>query len=119
MIVLGGVKVSFFVHFTVLLCLGTILSCYSLALAYGHVQLWPVPMISDCAVKPPEMFPFRLGIVSSALLMALQSVLIFLAGVPRSRAAMVLGVMGCLALAVVGVVNEQEATKVHSSKTPS
>lgn len=116
MIVLGGVKVGFVVHFSAILSLGTILSCYCLALAYGHVKLWPVPMISDCAVKPPEMFPFRLGIVTSALLMALQSVVIFLAGVPRSKIAMVLGVVGSLALAVVGVINEDEASKVHSGK---
>lgn len=116
MIVLGGVKVGYVVHSAALLGFGTILSCYFLALLRGHVCLWPVPMISDCAVLPPEMFLFRLGIVTTALLMALQNVIIFLAGVPRSKIAVVLGVSASLALAVVGVVNECEASKVHSSE---
>ena len=116
MIVLGGIRVGYVVHFAGLLGIGTILSCYGLALHYGHVKLWPVPMISDCAVKPPEMFPFRLGIVTTAMLMALQSVIIFLAAVPRSKVALVLGVVANFALAVVGVVNEDEASRVHSSE---
>lgn len=116
MIVLGGVKVGYVIHFAALLDFGTILGCYFLALSNGHVSLWPVPMISDCAVLPPEMFLFRLGFVTMALLMALQSVIIFLAGVPRSKVAVVLGVLASLALAVVGVVNEREASKVHSSE---
>lgn len=117
MIVLGGVKVGYVIHCAALLASGTILTCYGLALRYGHVKLWPAPMISDCAVKPPEMFLFRLGIVTAAMLMALQSVIVFLAAAPRSKAALVFGVTACLALAVVGVVNEDEASTVHSSES--
>lgn len=114
--VLGQVKVSWLIHFNALLGLGTFLLCYSLAQIYGHVSLWPVPMISDCAVRSPEKFPFRLGIVTTALLMGLISVLIFLSSVSRSKIAVVLGVLGSLPLAVVGVVNEEEASKVHSGR---
>lgn len=112
--VLGQVKVSWVIHFNAILGLGTLLLCYSLAMGYGHVSLWPVPMISDCAVYSPEKFPFRLGIVTTALLMSLISILVFLSGASRSKVALVLGVVGPLLLAVVGVVNEKEASKVHS-----
>ncbi len=116
MIVLGGVKVNLLVHLATIVGLGTIILCYCIALALGHVKLWPVPMISDCAVSPPEKYPFRLGIVTAAWLMALENVFIFLAGVPRSKIALGLGLVACLGLGVVGVVNEKEASKVHSSE---
>jgi hypothetical protein len=114
--ILGEVRVGYVFHTGVLLAVGTLLACYTLALSFGHVRLWPVPMISDCAVLPPEMFPFRLGVVLSAVLMALQNVMVFIAGVPRSKVAVVFGVAASFGMAVVGVVNEKEASKVHSSK---
>lgn len=116
MIVLGRIKTSFVVHATTILSLGSILLCYCLALYRGHVELWPVPMISDCGVLPPEKYPFRLGIITSALLMALCCVVIYVAGVPRSKPALVLGVTACLFLSVTGTINEKEASKVHSGE---
>lgn len=116
-VVLGEIKAGFIVHFTTLFSLGTILLCYFLAVAYKHVPLW-LPMISDCAIKQPEMFPFRFGVVTSSLLLALGSLLIFVAAVPRSILALTFGVLGSLCLGVVGVVNEVEASKVHSSEQP-
>lgn len=116
MVVLGSLRVSILVHFTCLLALGTILLCYGLALSYKHVHFWPIPMISDCAVKPPEMFPFRLGLVTSALLIGLVNLSIYLAAVPKSLLALLFGVTASMCLAVVGVVNEKEAGKVHSGK---
>lgn len=107
-------KASLVIHATAILGLGSILLCYGLALCRGHVKLWPVPMISDCGVLPPEKYPFRLGIVTSALLMALCSVVIYVAGVPRSKPAVVLGVAACLSLSITGTINEKEASKIHS-----
>ena len=104
------------VHFTAGLGLGTILLCYVLAVAYGHVPAW-LPMISDCAVRAPEKFPFRFGLVTTSLLLALENVIVYLAAVPRSAIAMLLGLVASLCLGIVGVVNEDEASKVHSGET--
>ncbi len=117
--VLGSLRASILIHITALLGLGTMLLCYTLALSFKHVKLWPIPMISDCAVESPEKFPFRLGMVTFALLMALGNLVVYLAAVPRSKLALVFGVTACMCLAVVGVVNEEEASKVHSSKYQS
>lgn len=115
MIVLGRIKASTIVHFTALLGLGTISLCYVLAASLKHVKPW-LPMISDCAVLPPEEFPFRFGVLTTALLMAGESLIIYLAAVPKSKVALGLGVVASLCLGVVGVVNEEEASKLHSSK---
>ena len=111
--VLGELKATVVIHLSAVFGIGTILLCYSIAVYKHHVPVW-LPMISDCAVAPPEMFPFRLGLLTAAWLMALQNVIVYLAGVPRSLLAAVLAEIGCLCLAVVSVVNENEAGRVHS-----
>lgn len=52
-----------FIHFTVILSSFTILTCYSLAQYYNHVNTW-LPMISDCFVYPPESYISRFGVIS-------------------------------------------------------
>ena len=117
MAVLEKLPVNAVFHVGVVLPLGTILLCYTVATLLGHVPVW-LPMISDCAVYPPEKYPFRWGIVLSAALFALQSVLLYGADRPysRSKVALFFGLLTAFCLSVVGVVNEVENNTIHSSK---
>ena len=56
--VLTQVPVNLFIHVSALVITVTIFLCYGIAVALGHVKAW-LPMISDCAVLPPEKYPFR------------------------------------------------------------
>ena len=96
--------------------LSTIFVCYGIAVYLGHVPAW-LPMISDCAVLPPEKYLFRLGIVTGAILLAVNSNLIYHAdkSFSHSKLGLVLGTMAAVALATVGVVNEKENNSIHSS----
>ena len=108
---------SLFVHGGVLEMLFTILLCYTLAVVNGHVPAW-LPMISDCAVYAPEKYPFRLGIVIGASLLAFQVVNTY--NVNKSSALAkpmaVMAVFASAGLATVGVVNERENDNIHDSK---
>jgi hypothetical protein len=117
MAVLEKLPVNAVFHVGVVLPLGTILLCYAVATLLGHVPVW-LPMISDCAVYPPEKYPFRWGIVLSAALFALQSVLLYGADRPysRSKVALFFGLLTALCLSVVGVVNQVENNTIHGSK---
>eukprot|EP00013_Stygamoeba_regulata_P013364 CAMPEP_0177669752 /NCGR_PEP_ID=MMETSP0447-20121125/23654_1 /TAXON_ID=0 /ORGANISM="Stygamoeba regulata, Strain BSH-02190019" /LENGTH=278 /DNA_ID=CAMNT_0019176731 /DNA_START=132 /DNA_END=967 /DNA_ORIENTATION=- len=102
----------------------SILTCYFTAVALGHVPLW-LPMISDCGVEKPERYLFRFGLVTSALLLCLNSFIMLLLqksdkwGPPPAsnmdEMCVVVASVSCLALAVVGVVNEREDDAVHST----
>ena len=59
-----------FFNATVGVFLGTILTCYALAVQHGHVAAW-LPEISDCFVHPPESHISRVGVTGSAPLLAL------------------------------------------------
>lgn len=113
--VLGQLPATAFVHACGLVFSATILLCYGLAVGYGHVPAW-LPMISDCAVHPPEKYPFRVGFILGASLMAAEVVLVFGAAKQRSRCSLALGLIGALCLSVVGAVNEDENNTVHSSE---
>ena len=117
MAVLGRLPLNLLFHVGVLLPTTTILLCYTLAASLGHVPAW-LPMISDCAVFPPEKYPFRWGMVLSAALIGAQSVLVYGADKPysKSKVALVLGVLASLCLSVIGVVNEEEDNTVHSGE---
>lgn len=56
--VLSQVPVNVFIHVSALVITLTIFLCYGIAVGLGHVKAW-LPMISDCAVLPPEKYPFR------------------------------------------------------------
>ena len=115
--VLEKLPVNAVFHVGVVLPLGTIFLCYTVATSLDHVPVW-LPMISDCAVLPPEKYPFRWGIVLSAAIFAGQSVLLYGADRPysRSKVALFLGLLTSFCLSVVGVVNEAEDNTIHSSK---
>lgn len=115
--VLAKLPVTVLVHAAALETLATIFLCYGLAVGLGHVPAW-LPMISDCAVYSPEKYPFRLGIVVSAVLIAIQVVMTYNADRPysNSKASLTVGLVASLGLAIVGVVNEQECNPVHSGQ---
>lgn len=95
----------------------TIMGCYLIAVSLGHVPIW-LPMISDCAVKPPEMYIFRLGIAIGAFMIGFQSITVYIANKerPLSKLCAALGTIGSIGLGVVAVVNEKENDHVHSCK---
>lgn len=70
------------VHSAVIEMFVTIVGCYIIAASLGHVPVW-LPMISDCALKPPEKYIFRLGVVVGAFLISLQSVTVYYANRER------------------------------------
>jgi len=98
----------------------TILTCYGLAVFLGHAPAW-LPMISDCALLPPEMFLFRIGMISAALLLNINSLLMFFylnsqefgKRKTSDSVGMVIVSIGCLGLAMVGAINEKENNSVH------
>ena len=97
--------------------LSTIFVCYGIAVSLGHVPAW-LPMISDCAVLPPEKYIFRLGIVIGSVFLAMDSILIYNAdkSYSHSKLSLLLGMVGVVGTSIVGVVNEKEDIGVHSSK---
>lgn len=96
--------------------LSTIFVCYGTAVYLGHVPAW-LPMISDCAVLPPEKYFFRLGIVTGAIFLAIDSKLMYHAdkSFTYSKLGLILGTIAAIGLSVVGVVNEKENNGIHSS----
>lgn len=96
--------------------LTTIFVCYGIAVLLGHVPVW-LPMISDCAVLPPEKYIFRLGIVTGAIFLGIGSKLIYHADKSYSYSTLELSLstISAIGLGIVGVVNEEENNGIHSS----
>ena len=115
-IILASVPLPQFIHVACWLVVATITLCYGLAVGLGHVPAW-LPFISDCAVDSPEKYPFRMGIVIGAVLLALEIVAVYNADRKFSKSTLCLyaGVMSTVCLATVGVVNVRENTIVHGS----
>ena len=100
----------------------------------GHVPFW-LPMISDCAVYPPEKYIFRLGFISGANWLFISSLLYYLyfrahdkedstyemlgpdAGIPRMKippiASLLLATLASISVGVVGAVSEDESPLLH------
>lgn len=118
MAVLGKLSGKTLIHFGAAEMLGTILICYIIAVLEGHVKPW-LPTISACGEHPPEEYIFRYGIVSGALLLVVLAVYIYTADFPFSRdmANVTMGVVGGLALGVVGVCAANEDNLVHTSES--
>ena len=115
MAIVSSIPMVVVTHVTTVLTLGTVLLCYTIAVSLGHVPAW-LPMISDCAVDPPEKYIFRLGIVIGAMILALNTVVVYkVAGraFSNSKLSLILGLLACAAFAVVGVVNENENGHLH------
>jgi len=105
--------------------LATIFSCYIIAVSQGNVPVW-LPMISDCAVEPPESYLFRGGLISSAVLLNINS---FFMLCYKSAANLnvdsdfskfdlytyLISVIATLGLITVGSVNEDENGTIHSA----
>jgi len=80
-------------------------------------------MISDCAVEAPEKYLFRMGLIPSAVLLQLNSVLMlyFLQNTQTKQSlafdkvCVALATIACTGLASVGAINEQEDNPVHSA----
>lgn len=117
MAVISRIPMVAVMHFGALETMGTIFLCYVLAVSLGHVPAW-LPMISDCAVYPPEKYPFRLGLVVGAVILALSTVVVYQSdrSFSNSKLGLVLGIVGSAGLSVVAVVNEDENPPVHGSK---
>ena len=100
------------------LTFGTILLCYGLAVGLGHVPAW-LPFISDCAVKAPEKYPFRMGIVVGAFLLGFEVVAVYNSDrkYSKDKICLYLGCIASLGLAVVGVVNEKEDNLIHTCES--
>ena len=115
MVVLCKVTARQLIYFSVIVVVKTIMACYIIAVALGHVPAW-LPMISDCAVKPPEMYLFRIGIMLGASLITLQSLLVYYANRERPLSCFnaVLAIVSSISLGIVGAVNENEDYSVHT-----
>jgi len=107
----------------------SILLCYFIAVSQGHVPIW-LPMISDCAVYPPESYFFRGGLISSAVLLNVVSVLMLcfkkcaqfrMSDPPETNygtfdtVAYAFATIATLGLITVGSVNEDEDLKIHGT----
>lgn len=113
-----------FFNATVGVFLGTILTCYALAVKHGHVHWW-LPEISDCFVYPPESHLSRVGVMGLAPLLALTYFAYYgylklfearrgkrRAAAPPAEVSLVIGVTACFFLALVGGYDER--TRLHS-----
>jgi len=122
--VLLEVKAKYLAYLSSALSLATIFVCYFFAVTQGHVPAW-LPMISDCAIFPPEEYIFRIGIIVSAALLNLNSLLMlfYQNNIKQSEGgascadkfALGLATLGCFGLMVVGAVNEVENNTIHST----
>ena len=115
MATISSIPASLVAYFGSLVALGTIVLCYILAVSFKHVPAW-LPMISNCAVAPPERYPFRVGIVLSAAAFMVLAVLVYNAerAFTKSKVALLFGVLASICLMVVGVVNVKEWPPVHN-----
>ena len=108
-------KAPTLIHIAILSTFATILICYGLAVIYIHVPAW-LPFISWCGILPPERYPFRVGLVIGALLLALEVILCYGAGIgPKNKVCLILGLVSSVGLAVVAVVNLEENVYIHAS----
>jgi len=97
------------------LVLATTLASWALALYYGHVKLWPIPMISHCGVYVPEKYVFSIGLVVAASLMFLFIWIVETAGKIYSSktTAWALGFPCSIGLMLLAVCNCEEEPTVH------
>lgn len=116
--VLDSFQARYVTFAATLLALLTIITCYSIAVYLGHVHWW-LPMISDCAVEAPEKYIFRMGMITSANLLELNVVIMYLfmnvgRTSPVDLAGLWLASVATFGLMMVGAINEQEDDPVHS-----
>ena len=117
MAMLGMVRINALIHFGMVMCLSTILLCYGMAVAQGHIKPW-LPSISSSGYHPPEEYVFRYGLLSGALLMAAMALVIYKSDMPFSKDSFILftGVVAPLCLGIVAVCAFVENKRIHKSE---
>ena len=112
---LGGISVTFIYQVFILETFCTIVVCYVLAVTTGHVRAW-LPMISACAVYPPEKYISRLGIVLAGVGILFQVFTVYNANLKyyKSNLCLFLGSLAGASVSIVGVVNEDEDHLIHA-----
>ena len=110
--IIGKASARMLIHLGAVEMMATIFTCYALAVKEGHVKPW-LPTISACGEHPPEEFIFRYGIVAGAILLMVEAIALYGAGI-SSKLIMVLGLVGYFCLGVVGVVSAREVDTVHT-----
>mmetsp|Transcript_5006 Transcript_5006/g.5440 ORF Transcript_5006/g.5440 Transcript_5006/m.5440 type:complete len:238 (+) Transcript_5006:96-809(+) len=100
-----------------------ILLCYGIAIYQGHVKPW-LPMISWCYEIAPGSYISRFFMISSAVLLNINSVLVLsllnsraMFGGARvtDRYAYYMVTLGCIGLGMVGSISDKENNPVHSA----
>ena len=116
MVVLGKIPGKLLIHVGALVLMGTIIICYVIAVADGHVVPW-LPTISECGENPPEQYVFRYGIHTGALLLVVLALYIYAVDFPFSHDTLnlVSGVVSGLCLGVVAICASNENNTLHSS----
>eukprot|EP00118_Oscarella_pearsei_P010306 m.62828 g.62828 ORF g.62828 m.62828 type:complete len:237 (+) comp35111_c0_seq2:80-790(+) len=111
----GSLPVQTITYITVVVTTTTVFLCYGLAVGLGHVPAW-LPMISDCAVEPPEKYPFRFGIISGATALFANVFLVYWAfpNFSLRKFSTAMGAIASIGLAIAAAVNEEENNTVHS-----
>ena len=106
-------KAPTLIHTAILSTFATILICYGLTVTHVQTRL---PFISHCGIDTPERYPFRVGLVVGALLLALDVILSYGAGIgSKNKVCLILGLISSVGLAVVAVVNLKENKEIHAS----
>lgn len=113
--IIGKASARLLIHLGAIEMVATILICYAVAVKEGHVKPW-LPTISACGEQPPEVFLFRYGIVTGAILLIVEAIALYGAGL-SSKLIMVLGTVASFCLGVVGVVSAREVPVVHTSES--
>eukprot|EP01101_Sappina_pedata_P000809 TRINITY_DN1098_c0_g1_i1.p1 TRINITY_DN1098_c0_g1~~TRINITY_DN1098_c0_g1_i1.p1 ORF type:complete len:260 (-),score=103.74 TRINITY_DN1098_c0_g1_i1:105-830(-) len=121
-------KAASLAKFMIVLSVGTIFVCYFISVSQGNVPMW-LPMISDCAVYAPEKYLFRAGMISTAVLLNIISMLMlcfkqtaqFKAGDQVEgdysrfdKIAFFLSFVASLGLITLAACNEAEDDHIHS-----
>ncbi|XP_065198099.1 DNA damage-regulated autophagy modulator protein 1-like [Sycon ciliatum] len=113
----GSMSAKTITYFTVILTTTTILTSYVIAVSLHHEPAF-LPMISDCAIKSPEMYLFRYGMLVSASLLACNVLVIHAATKSTyslAHASMTSGLLAAFGLGLLTAVNVHEFTPVHGA----
>jgi len=101
---IGGCVYSFIILFT----------CYGIAVSLGHVPI--IAIISDCGAQAPEMYLFRFGLVSSAVMLNMNSYLVvsILDQITTlDSVGLVTTTIGCIGLGGLASVSVKEDVGLH------
>lgn len=109
--VLGRLIVRHLLYIGLMEVLITIIICYIMAVTLQHKPVW-LPTISECGELSPEKHFFRWGIMMGGILLAVESVVLWLPKI-ISTLVFALGFIAGLALTGVAVIASNEDLPVH------